>query len=250
MKKFINLTLTIILFLSTHANAGLVSVAYSGFFDESSISSQDGLPAGDYDTIGGLNDVALFELVAGTNEFVGSIFSPNDPADVFLIEVGANLRLIGATISWGTNLPGLELNFPTVPPGFLQQNTFFDAAPDWFFEESSITPEIFTIENLEAGKVGSTFDVAPSFYTASEFSRGQGIYSSLLSASGTCAQSYRQVPVGGQIGLESFCVEGIDYKMTFNVEQIDSPPSPVPEPSTLAIFALSIMGLALRRFKK
>ncbi|MGL1958703.1 MAG: PEP-CTERM sorting domain-containing protein [Colwellia sp.] len=31
---------------------------------------------------------------------------------------------------------------------------------------------------------------------------------------------------------------------------IDQPDTPVPEPSTLAIFALGMMGLASRRFKK
>ena len=33
---------------------------------------QDGSPAGDYDTIGGLDDVGLFNLVDGSNTFEGS----------------------------------------------------------------------------------------------------------------------------------------------------------------------------------
>ncbi len=237
-------------------NAGVINIDYNGFFDESTIVEQDGLTAGDFDTLGGIEDVALFDLVAGNNEFLGSVYfdqsNPNDldSSDVFLVGIGDNLRLIGATIHWAMNLPSLEFNFPNVPNGFLQQSTFLSNAPDWFFEESSVTPEIFTVSDLEASMVGSTYDVGPSFYTAPDFSREQGVYSSLLSASGTCAQSYRQVAVGSQIGLEAFCAAGIDYKMTFIVEEIHSqPPTQVPEPSSHLILALGLILLGIKQKK-
>lgn len=250
MKKISLFTSLLVSVLSFNVHAALINVAYNGTFDESSISAEGGLPAGDFDTIGGVDDVAVFQLVAGNNDFFGSIYSPSDVADVFNIQIGENLRLVGATIAWATNLPSLQLNFPFVPNGFLQQNTFFANAPDWFVEESSATPEVFTIFDLEAGKVGGTFDVAPSFYTGSSFSREQGIYSSLLSAAGTCAQSYRQVNVGGQIGLEAFCAAGIDYKMTFIVEQIQvDPPNSVSEPMSLGILLLSFGALVYSRRK-
>ena len=250
MKKILRFASLLLVTLTFQAQAALIDVAYNGSFDESSIAAEGGLPAGDYDTIGGLQDVAVFQLVAGNNDFYGSIYSPSDSADVFNIEIGENLRLIGATIEWATNLPSLQLTFPTVPNGFLQQNTFFGNAPDWFLEESSTTPEVFTIYDLQAGMVGNTFDVAPSFYTAATFSREKGIYSSLLSAAGTCAQTYSTVGVGGQTGLQAFCAAGIDYKMTFIVEQIQvTPPNNVSEPAPLSVLLSAFLALALIRRK-
>ncbi|MCW8107744.1 PEP-CTERM sorting domain-containing protein [Alteromonas ponticola] len=239
MTKRIALAALLVCVTAFHAQAGLVNTEYNGHFDEASIVSEERLPAGDYDTIGGLEDVALFKLVEGSNEFFGSVFSPHDSSDVFTIEVTKGLRLVGASIRWATNLPGIRLDFNN-PTGYLAQNTWGEQAPDWFVEESSIEPEVFTIENLEAGAIGFDLDIAPSQFFAESFTREQGIYSSLLAASGTCAQTFSPSPDG--IGLIPGCVEGIDYQMSFIVERIN-----VPEPSSFAIFALALMGLALRR---
>ena len=54
-------------------------VPYSGAFDEATVSAEGGLPAGDYDTIGGLEDVGLFNLVVGANTFEGSVWTPGIP---------------------------------------------------------------------------------------------------------------------------------------------------------------------------
>lgn len=233
-------------FASFQSKAGLINVNYNGSFDESSIASEGGLPAGDYDTVGGLNDVAVFQLVEGTNEFFGSVYSPQDGSDVFTVEVMSGFRLVGASINWATNLPGIPLDFNN-PAGYLGQNTWGNAAPDWFFEESSITPEIFTINNLEASAVGFNFDIAPSFYTADSFVRGAGIYSSTLAAQGSCAQSYSGAP--GGIGLIANCADALDYKMSFIVEKIQ-PVTSVPEPTSLAILTLGLMGFTLRKLNK
>lgn len=244
------LLISCLLISAGSANAIAIPVPFSGVFNESDILAEGGQPAGDYDTIGGLQDTALFNLIVGANEFYGSINSPSDATDFFNVGIGAGLRLIGASIDWGTNLPGLQYGFIGSPPtGFLQQSTWGANAPTWFFEESSITPEIFTIRRLEAGAVGSTFDISPKSYVASAFSRGEGIYNSLLNASGTCAQSY----VANFPGVSSFCADRIDYKMTYFVEALQVPPPPTPNvssPSAFALFGLGLIALVSRKLKK
>jgi hypothetical protein len=106
-------------------SAGTVPVPYTGSYDEALVPADttDGLPAGDFDTIDGIDDVALFQLVEGTNTFTGSIFSSQDPADSFNVEILSGFRLTGASIDWGTNLSGLSFTIP-VPSGYLQQTSF------------------------------------------------------------------------------------------------------------------------------
>lgn len=239
--------LIVSLFLGFNVNAGLIEVSYNGSFDESTIVAEDGLPAGDYDTIGGLEDVALFNLIEGENHFFGSIFSPADVADVFTVGVSAGLSIVGARIDWGTNLPGISFT-PfvdlVVPSGYLQQNTWGNNAPTWYFEESSPTPEIFTISGLEDGVLGET---SKTFY-APQLDVTEGIYSSLLSASGTCAQTYSYTSQGF---LQADCVDGIDYKMTFLVESNAStqPPADVPEPKTILLYCVALLAMTVRRYK-
>lgn len=231
---------SLMLSLSGNAISAAIVVPFTGVFYETDILAEGGQPAGDYDTIGGFQDTALFNLVVGSNEFYGSINSPSDTSDFFNIGVGAGLRLVGAKIDWAINLPGLQYSFIGLPPsGFLQQSTWGVNAPTWFFEESSITPEIFTISALEAGAVGSTYDVAPRSYVASTFSREEGVYNSLLNASGTCAQSY----VVNFPGVSASCVDGIDYKMTYFVEALQVTPPPPPSVTSPSAFALLGFGL-------
>jgi hypothetical protein len=218
----------------TSASAGTVTVPYFGAFDEATVAGPvDGLPAGDYDTIGGLDDVGLFQLVAGTNTFEGSIFAPTDTADVFLVEVLAGFVLTGATINWGTNLPN---NFGAPVGEYLYQSTGRinqPQAPSWFFEESSPTPEIFTINNLWDSPWGE----APAEFSSPTLSVGAGIYSSLIAdqASGSCVLQQFIRPEDGFIGER--CVEGLDYTMTFTVEQINVPVPEVSATGSLAAFA-------------
>ena len=247
MSRILTFLAIVTLFVGGNAHAGLIEISYNGSFDESTIAAEDGLPAGDYDTIGGVEDVALFNLLEGENHFFGSIYSPADVADVFTVGVTAGLTIVGARIDWGTNLPGISF-IPfvdlVVPSGYLQQNTWGDNAPTWYFEESSPTPEIFTIAGLEDGVLGET---GKTFF-APQLDVTEGIYSSLLSASGTCAQTYSYTSQGF---LQPSCVDGIDYKMTFIVESNVStqPPTDVPEPESLAIYCLALLAMTVRRVK-
>ncbi len=250
-------TALLALLLAGTAGASLAAtvpevVPYSGSFDESSIATQDGLPAGDFDTLGGVDQVGLFRLVEGTNTFSGSIFSPSDPADVFLIEILSGFQLVSASLNWATNLPGLQApDIFNTPPGFLQQNTFNLPAggvtPSWTLEESDPDPTIFSLTGIEAGMVGSTFDVAPRDYDAPGFTaRGPGVYSSIFDAGTSCAQNY--VPVFP--GVSAQCVDGLDYTLSFVVEATTPPPAPVPLPAggALLIGGLGLFA-ALRRRK-
>lgn len=229
----------------SQAEADAIGVPYSGSFDEASVVAEGGLPAGDFDTIGGLEDVGLFSLTLGANTFTGSIYSPNDPSDVFLIEVAPGLSLVGAEINWGTNLPGIALTFPP-DPEYRDQNTFGPSAPDWVVEESSTVPELFRISDLE----GSNFGTAPSTRSVTGLGIGPGIYSSALLASGTCMQAYSTVDVGGQTGLQADCVDGIDYTMTFTTAS-STPSTDIPTPQTAIMLAvaLALLGFASARRK-
>lgn len=219
-------------------------VPYTGSFDESAVPAQDGLPAGDYDTLGGVDQVGLFQLVEGANTFSGSIFSPTDPADVFVIEILSGFQLVGASLNWATNLPSIEgPDIFNVPPGFLQQSTFNSpfggVTPTWTLEESDTTPTIFSLSGIEAGMVGSTFDVAPRDYDAPAFSpRGPGVYSNIFDAGTSCAQTW----VPNFPGVSQQCVEGLDYTLTFVVEATTPPPPPPPAPVPLPAGGILLFG--------
>jgi hypothetical protein len=187
-------------------SAAAVTVpSFNGTYDEATGSEA----AGDYDNIGGLAEVGEFALHNGTNTFLGSIFTPTDPSDVFNIVVGAGQILTGASIVYGTNATMFNPTF-----GF--------PAPQWTLQESSVTPVIFDLGM--PGSVG-----APASFAAPAFTRGPGNYSMLI-GNGVFAMNN-----GG----------GIGYTMTFEVQ---GPLAPVPLPAGLPlVLAGPAMLFALRR---
>ena len=217
------------------ASAGAIVVPYSGDFDEDSVAANDTLPAGDYDTLGGQEDVGLFQLVEGANTFHGSIASPNDSSDVFLVEILAGYTLVGASINWGTNLPDNWTPAWPPSPDYVFQNTSSSNAPSWFFEESSTTPEIFTISELWDGLYGE----APKLFDAPSLNVGPGVYSSLLAdQGGSCAVHLVPDRNNSQFYVQE-CVDALDYTMSFFVERSGGA---VPLPNTLALMALGVLG--------
>ena len=120
---------------TTYSFALAIVIPYSGTYDEASVPAEGGLPAGDYDTLGGLSDVGQFNLVDGSNTFEGSVWAPGDSGDLFLIGVGANQTLTGASIAFGTNLTPLNPMFAF-------------PAPQWTLEESDADPTIFNVAEL------------------------------------------------------------------------------------------------------
>lgn len=196
----------------TAAKAAAVVVPYAGSFNETSVAAEGGLPAGDYDTIGGFLDTALFNLVAGTNHFIGSIHSgpsgnlPADSSDFFGISIGPNQTLTGASIVFGTNLSGANPMF-----GF--------PVPSWTLEESSATPTIF-LQNL-----GSNGMSSPQSLNAPAFSRGEGIYG-LTIGNGTFGSN-----ANGPIF----------YDIIFNVTDTTATLAETPLPGALPLFA-SVLG--------
>jgi hypothetical protein len=193
--------------------AAAVTIPYSGSFDESTVPAEGGLPAGDYDTIGGALDVGLFNLVAGANTFLGSIRTPNDSSDVFAIGVGPNQTLTGASIVFGTNLNPFDPLFAA-------------PAPFWTLEESDITPTIF-LQSLGFNGMDSPLSLA-----APAFTRGEGLYL-LLIGNGTFATNSNQP---------------VQYAITFDVSQVGT----VPLPAALPLFAsgLAVLGYGAFRRRK
>lgn len=209
------LTILFVLFSVGHVYATAVVVPFAGSYDESVVTSSGGLPAGDYDTIGGAPDVGFFNLVPGSNTFRGSVWSPGDSSDLFLIGVGAGQTLTGANILFGTNLTMLAPMFAFPPP-------------HWTLEESAPDPTIFDLT------VGYNWMETAQLLSAPSLSRGEGIYNVLI-GNGT---------FGVYAGNFS---TPIDYEMTFTVA---GAPPPVPEPSTLILLVAGLAGFAAAGFRR
>ncbi|WP_026960089.1 hypothetical protein [Aliagarivorans taiwanensis] len=200
--------------LSHSAHAGVIAVDYTGSYHEMAA------PGGDFDGIGGLEDVALFSLVDGVNLFQGAVQTPDDPADVFLIEVAADQTLVAASIEFGSNLffdnDDFSYNYLFAAPG-----------PQWTLEESSETPTIFDVA------VGSDFDFSPTVIDI-PLSLGEGIYSMLL-GNGTFTA------VGSDGGYYP-----VEYQMSFTIES-DTPTAAAPAPAVGSLFGLALLLLTVQR---
>lgn len=203
--------------LGAAAQAAAVTVPYAGSFDEASVPAEGGLPAGDYDTIGGLPDVALFNLVAGSNTFAGSVWTPGDSSDAFLIGIGPSQTLTGAHIAFGTNLTPFAPMFAFPPP-------------QWTLEESDTTPTIFNLS------VGANYLGAPQMLDAPAFSRGAGIYNVLI-GNGTFGCCYD----GGNYDTP------VDYTMTF---ETTVEPAVTPLPAALPLFLTMLAGMGILRWRR
>lgn len=188
--------------IASMAQAAAVAVPYTGTYDERTQA-----PGGDFDAIGGLDDVGEFTLLPGNNFFLGGVRTPDDSSDVFLIRIASNFKLVGASIEWATNANDFN-------------PVFAAPAPIWTLEESDADPTIFLL-NM-AGRGTS----APVLHTAPAFERGAGSYSVLL-GNGTFAMNNN---------------DPIAYRMNFSVR--DLTPATVSEPTSALLVGAAMAALA------
>lgn len=203
-------TTVIALGLATQASA-IVVPSFTGTYDEATGTEA----SGDYDNIGpnlgAPTEVGDFQLVAGTNTFLGSIGTPSDSSDVFNIIIGANQTLVGATLTFGDNVGPFNPYF-----GF--------PSPTWGLYESSVTPVIFEYN------VPNSNGTTSSFSSTQTFTRGPGIYNMLFG--------------NGTFGTNN---GPVDYTMTFTVNETTPPPIPLPAAGWMLLAGLGGLVAAKRK---
>lgn len=177
---------------------------------------------------------------------------------------GANSWVVNSTGTQGCSGNGVSLTSPISgtfaafntndgPAGQLilsQQLTFgsniLSASLSWLDQQDSHAERIFSIDLFDAGNttlLGNLFTNSASLSPDLWVSHTEALDSTLIqSLAGTTVtlRLTNNIPVSFT-GPSGFGLDAV----SFNVTTTD-----VPEPSTLAIFALGIMGLASRRFKK
>lgn len=226
--KIYNLLTALIFLITPVANAGLIDITLG--------NGSSGLSDGD--TPNGLDILAVQSAESGV--FKGAIGHDffEDPEEVnWLFDNGGAITdtIIGASLSFGiwdldSAAPGSQLS------SFILDGFDYTSVLDTQFEAAAtLTGEynIFTINfdssfftGLTDGLLSVALDVTGNGFTSSsdltDFNKYFLIYSSLT-------------------------IETQDF---VEPEPDPEPPVKVPEPSTLAIFALGFMGIGLRRFKK
>lgn len=190
--------------------AAAIPVPYSGSYDEAAQA-----PSGDYDAIGGSEDIGSFRLLAGDNVFLGRARTPDDSTDQFFLEVAAGFRLTGARLEWGLNAS--ELN----PMRVLDM-------PVWALETGD------GLDTLLQVGLGGNWAEGPLAYQPDFAPRGPGFYNMTL-GNGVFAL-YDNSPIA--------------YRLTFTVERTDVPPPPVPEPAALGLLGLGVLGVAALRRRR
>ncbi len=212
MKSIFYVLASSVLVAGVASQAGAITVpSFSGTYDEATGVEA----AGDYDNIGpnlgAPSDIGDFNLLAGTNTFMGSIGSPSDTSDAFNIVIGTNQTLVGATLSFGDNVNGFNPYF-----GF--------PSPSWVLTESSTTPLIFQYDVPDSNGAFSAFT------STQVINQGPGIYNMVFG--------------NGVFGTNN---GPVDYTMTFSVEENTPPPIPLPAGFPLLIAGLGTFAVVKRR---
>jgi hypothetical protein len=215
----------LVLSVSGFANAGLIPV---GIQNDTSVSSI-------------LNDgwSYLYRENVGLTSNISDVFgnlSNNDWIIVAGIRNSDDMVLAHAAITWG------EFSMYTTQN---QTHTFNGA--DWYYNGNSMG---FT---AIGDAINQTSADTSSFVNGNQ---GLSIHTNYISGShgqsSFNSQSSAVSPTlfgsGYRVGSAYVGNSGTEHDFAFFV--MNSDPATVPEPSTLAIFALGVMGLAARRFKK
>lgn len=189
------------------AIAAAMSFAMPALAAPISVNETDAAIGGDYQNLlldlDPTNDV--FAVDPGANVFFGSIVTPGDPADVMLIDVGANETITGFLIEFATNSDDFN-------PLAINQGTAF------IVEEFDDTPLLLTIP---IGGVGNF--MSPAGF---ELPGGQ-LYSLYL---------------GSQV--LALLNGSVSYKLTVFLTGTGEPPvSDVPVPAAFGLLALGLAGL-------
>lgn len=184
--------------------------------------------------------VGLALLVSGAANAV--ILDFND------LNVGSNQTSYGSSYNYsGFTFTGTQLSsFDNDTWGMNGDDTdyFGWASHSSDFGISATNGETFSLSSLQIGQLIWNGDGGAASITGTTLGGGT------LTQNITVTTSFTDVSFTGWDNLASISISGPPNWMALDNIDVTVGTTTVPEPSTLAIFALGLMGLASRRFKK
>ena len=262
--KFLNTTLSVlILTVSSLANAGIIYVTDGDSQRLAIVNTSTGSLVNTVSTDGGAYPIAVQDTI-----WLGHLYGSSSAVEYDLNGISTGSTSAASTFNATDGASDGVLNY-ALTDVFTTSATIVSANQDWTNQQY-----MFTVSSNSGGLVGITYDSAlSSFWISSandifQYDLTGSLISQFSHTAGRGALAYDQDTdslwmVARGAGYTNGTL--VEYDKTGSVLQTQFIPglasnnwgaefamssTSVPEPSTLAIFALGMIGLASRRFKK